>query len=97
MRRLFFLLALSIIGGLLVWGIRAGQREIKMDAENDQPVNAPLRAKNGIVTLSEKSREAAGIETALPQNGQIPASAVIWWDGKPYVYVEQSPGSYRRT
>ncbi|HUY67912.1 MAG TPA: hypothetical protein VMV79_01250 [Alphaproteobacteria bacterium] len=94
MKRLTWFAVFCLICGLLVWGVVQGRQEIRADAEADQPVEAPLRAKDGVVTLDAQSRKAAGIEATAIENRQIPASAIVWWQGKSYVYVQKSAGVY---
>ncbi len=96
MKRLFFFLAFGAIGALLVWGILEGRKEIEMETAREQPVNAPSRVKDGIITIDEQTRIKAGIEVASVNDGKIPASAVVWWEGKPFVYVQQTPDTYAR-
>ncbi len=37
------------------------------------------------------------LSTVMPIKGVIiPQSAIIWWQGKPWVYVERAPGQYQR-
>lgn len=96
MKRIIIFLAACGIGALLIWGITAGRKEMKMEAERDQPVNAPSRFKDGVIALDKQTRVAAGIEVTLPENGKIPASAIVWWEGKPSVYIQQTPDTYAR-
>jgi hypothetical protein len=96
MKRLFLILILCLVGGLLVWGIMEGRKEIGMEAERDQPVNAPSRFKDDVITLDEQARAAAGIEITSIKDRQIPASAIIWWEGNPSIYIQQTPDTYVR-
>ncbi|MDE2030096.1 MAG: hypothetical protein KGI97_05985 [Alphaproteobacteria bacterium] len=96
MKKLFTFLAICGLGALLAWGVVAGREEIKKDAEREQPVNAPSRVKDGVITLNEQTRKAAGIEVTKIEGEKIPASAIVWWDGKAFVYVQKSPDIFIR-
>lgn len=96
MKKLFILLAVCGLGILLMWGIVTGREEIQKDAEREQPVNAPSRVKDGQIALDKQTRDAAGIEVTKIEGEKIPASAIVWWDGKAFVYVQKSPDIFAR-
>lgn len=69
--RLLVAAAIVGVGALLAWGFLTGRNEAAVEAERDEPTQAPLRVatKNGqpVITLDAETQERSGIETeALP-------------------------------
>lgn len=70
------------------------------DDERSQQTETPSRVKDGIITINEKTFTKAGLAVTpvTEKEGKtvIPVSAVIWWDGKAWVYAQKDTNSYVR-
>ncbi len=83
--RLLVAAAVIAVIALLVWGFFTGRNEAAVEAEREQPVEAPLRVatKNGapVITLDAETQERSGIETealpATPYQEQIRAYGMV--------------------
>lgn len=94
--------------GLLLLVLAAGtgctRREPAAEAPKHEAQNAHAEAREtpGVVTLDAEALAQSGIVVAPrrtspgPGPQRIPESAVVWLDGKPWVYVEQAPGHFVR-
>ncbi len=100
MRRFVGGIVLIATAVLAVWGFLEGQNEAQLEALRERPIVAPLRvvsvggAKE--VRFTEQDRQASGIviETIVRE---IPKDAVVWSDGRPWVFVETAPLRFRKT
>ena len=100
MRRFLALVALIAVAALGVWGFVEGREEAEMEALRERPVDVPLRIVNvdgaDEVRFTEQDRQASGIVIAA-MGDKIPKDAVVWWEGKPWVFVETAPLRFRKT
>ena len=77
--------AIIAVAALLIWGFLTGRNEAAVEAEREQPVQAPLRVttKNGapVITLDDETQERSGIETetlpATPYQEQVRAYGMV--------------------
>lgn len=84
---------------LLVLAAGAGCARREESAEGskheEQSAHAEAQETRGIVILDAEAMAQSGIVVAPPQPSarpRIPESAVVWLDGKPWVYVEEGRG-----
>lgn len=83
--RLLVAAAVVAIAALLVWGFFTGRNEAAVEAEREEPAQAPLRVgiKNGepVITVDAETQERSGIETealsATPYQEQIRAYGMV--------------------
>ena len=95
---LAFLLGLA---ALAVWGFIEGRHEAEMEALREKPVNAPARVaeenERQVISLSDADKTAGGIAVEQVSPQAVPASALVWWGDKAWVYVEVSHGKFFKT
>lgn len=68
------------------------------DEENTIPVKQWVAKVDGhqVVTIDPKIQSLNGIVIEpLPASG-VPDSAIIWWNGTQWIYLEKSPGQFTR-
>jgi hypothetical protein len=73
------------VGALVVWGFLTGRNEAAVEAEREEPAQAPLRVgvKNGqpVITVDGETQERSGIETealtATPYQERVRAYGVV--------------------
>ncbi|MDE3060421.1 MAG: hypothetical protein KGJ06_05370 [Pseudomonadota bacterium] len=101
MKKLLLPFALIGIAALGVWGFMEGRHEVAMEALREKPIDFPPRMveenEQHLVSLSDADKLAGGIvvEEISPQ--AVPASALVWWGEKAWVYAETSPGKFLKT
>lgn len=111
LKPLVTLLALAAVGTLLIWAFIKGRAEFAQEQERERPVQTRSRVTmmgtQSIVTLNPEEFARAGIVVAPiettarsnvhpPRANSLPASAVVWWQGQSWVYVQPSPGRFTR-
>ena len=101
-RRLKLLLQLLVGAGLILlvaWGVYLGRQAAKGEQERERPVEMISRVsrENGenVVILDSGAQTKNGIQVE-PVKGSIPPSAIVWWEGQSFVYVEKTPGHFAR-
>jgi hypothetical protein len=83
--RLLVAAAAVCVGALVVWGFLTGRNEAAVEAEREEPTQAPLRvgAKNGrpVITVDDETQERSGIETealtATPYQEKVRAYGMV--------------------
>lgn len=96
-RILFLFLALAA-------GAGCSRQEPAAEASKheEQDAHAEAQETSGVVTLDAEALAQSGIvvaprePSARPAPSRIPESAVVWLDGKPWIYVEEAPGHFVR-
>lgn len=89
---------------LILFVNKEGQKEREKEHEMEAPVNVQSRVeiKDGITTvvLDTSTLEAGGIVAEKVKCGIegaiVPLESVIWFDGKPYVYIETEKNRFTR-
>ena len=105
------MLAIIVILALLVWAFVEGRKELALEQERERPINVPSRVSiehgESVITLDVATQKLGGIETArlapAPGDGQkssqgisVPDSAVVWLDGKAWVYLQKDSERFVR-
>jgi hypothetical protein len=83
--RLLAAAALVAVAALLVWTFLTGRNEAAVEAEREEPAQAPLRvgSQNGrpVITVDRETQERSGIETqaltAVPYQEQVRAYGMV--------------------
>ena len=101
---LVMVIATASVG--IVVGFLAGRGEINSESEKEQPIKVGPRIVQSadgkiLVALDTQTRDLAGIKTSpLASSGtsgrgvSIPRSAILRFDGKAWVYIEQSSNQF---
>jgi hypothetical protein len=96
---LIALSALVAIGALAAWGFLEGREEAHEEEIAERPVEMPLRitSAEGVpaIRLSDRDIRAAEILIVTIADA-VPDDAVVWSDGKPWVFVEVAPLRFRK-
>jgi hypothetical protein len=99
-KKILIFIALAGLGGLMVLGYILGQKEIKMEQIMERPVEMVSRIsiENGenIINLDEATQMRSGIVTDTLRDQAVPASAIVWLEGKSWVYVQKDPNHFVR-
>lgn len=96
------------LAALLVFAYLEGRQERAREAERERPVVAPSRVTPGkevpVIALTRDEQRASGIVTTAlgahtrgsPASGIVPESAVVWQDGRAWVYMQQDEEHFLR-
>lgn len=103
MKRLILVIALL---GLVIFAVKhlvAPHAETAAETSLGKPVQEPAEASSKennahtqTVQLSEEGSLAIGILTQPMTGTTIPTSTLVWFDGKPYVFVETEALHFRK-
>ncbi len=70
--------------------------ENKKEAPIESESRGPFESSQSTVALDPEAQVKSGIISRPLENGFIPASAVVWAEGKAWVYVEKDSGHFFR-
>lgn len=100
MKQLFGFILLIGVAALGAWGFTEGRREVEMEELRERPIATPLRIvrDNGIqeLQLSAADETASGIRVETITAADIPSAAVVWSDGKAWIYVATNEARFRK-
>ena len=92
-----FLLIWSV---LLVSGFPPISEAIASGDDHTPGTEASSRVKDGVITIDKDTFARADMALssvlAVEDKITVPASAVVWWEGKSWVYAQADTESYRR-
>ena len=78
---------------LLGWGVFKYFQELENERENVS-LRVVIQGDQKIINLTPEEVSASGILSASITSSAIPDSALIWWEGNAWVYLEQTPGRF---
>lgn len=100
MRKLLAVLVLCFVG-FSIWRFVESRYGAETEDAGGNSIQQPSwvahTGNTQSVRLSETSSTAIGIEAQSLQNTAIPDSALVWFNGKSYVYVEMEPRNFIKT